>query len=150
MRTTSGKRGFSFVEIQAAIFVVVMVALIVAASIPLASQARRRAYFQMRATGIVQRELESIKSLGYSNADATQLLADGLIDSTTPVATNTYTFNNVDTAAFDTPANNLPSGTGQVLIEQVSTDLRRVTVSVTWTDRGRTRTIRSGTLLANL
>lgn len=94
--------------------------------------------------------MEAVRAVGYPNMSATQLFAAGLIDSTSPVATNTYTFTAVDNARVDSPAQVLPSGTGRILVEQVDIDLRRVTLTVTWMDRGRSRSMTVGTLVANL
>lgn len=144
------KRGFSFIEVLFAVFLVAISASIVAATLPLSTNARARADMNNKATGLVQKQLEAIRGLGYQNATATQLLSNGLIDSTTPVATNTYAFSNSDGAALDNPSRILPSGAGTVLVEQVDLDLRRVTVTVTWVDRGSTRSVTDGTLIANL
>jgi hypothetical protein len=74
----------------------------------------------------------------------------GLVDSSTPIATDTYSFTNADSLANDNPAKVLPSGTGSVKVEQLDFDLRRVTITITYRDRSNTRTVRLGTLVANL
>lgn len=144
------RRGFSFIEVLFAVFLVAVSASIVTASLPLATQTRARADYNNKATGLVQKELEAIRGAGYQNATAAQLYANGLIDSMTTIAPNTYSFTNADSPALDNPSRILPSGTGKVLVEQVDLDLRRVTVTVTWSDRGTTKTMTDGTLIANL
>lgn len=146
----SKRRGFSFVEVLFAIFLVGVAASIVAASMPIATVSRERADLMNKATGLAQKQLESIRGMGYANATATQLAAAGLIDSTATVATNTYSFTNSDSANLDNPARILPAGTGRVSIEQVGLDLRRIIVTVGWTERGRQRNVTVGTLVANL
>ena len=44
----------------------------------------------------------------------------------------------------------LPAGTGTIKIEQVDIDLRRIIVTVSWTERGTPRNVVVGTLVANL
>ena len=144
------KRGYTFVEVLFAVFLVACSAAIVAATLPVANVSRARASLLNKASGLAQKQLEAIRGLGYANATVGQLSSFGLIDSTTPVETNTYAFSNVDAPALDNPARILPGGTGTVLIEQAELDLRRIVVTVRWNERGRNRTYVIGTLLANL
>ncbi len=144
------QRGFSLIEVLFAIFLASLSAMILAASMPVANNSRARADLQNKATGLAQKQLEAIRGLGYPNATASQLYSRGLIDSATPVSTDTYSFSNVDLAQLDNPANVLPSGTGTVTVSQVDLDLRSVVVTVRWVDRGTNKLIRVGTLVANL
>lgn len=142
--------GGLLIESLLAIFLVGMTALILASTMPIATKTRVKADNMNKAAGIAQKMVEAIRGSGYANISATQLYSLGLIDSTTPVTTATYSFTNVDTGSFDNVGRILPSGTGTVTIEQVDLDLRRITVIVNWSDRGSTRTYRLGTLVANL
>lgn len=144
------RRAFSFVEVMFALFLLSVSATIVVATMPLATKSRARADMNNKATGLAQKELEAIRGLGYQNATPTQLYANGLIDSTTPVATNTYSFTAADGGSLDNVSRVLPSGTGTVKIEQVDLELRRITVTVNWTERQGNRTVVLGTLVANL
>lgn len=144
------QRGFSLIEVLIAIFLVVMCSMIVVATMPIATASREKADLMSKATGIAQKQIEALRGVGYPNLVPSRMLTLGLIDSMTPVATNTYSFTNADTLAFDSPAQVLPSGTGRVMVEQVDFDLRRVTVTITYSDRGTTRTSRLATLVANL
>lgn len=148
-RKSSGK-GFSLIEVLFAVFLVALCAVIVAASMPLANKARIRADQYNKALNLAQKQLEAIRGKGYANATPSQLFALGLIDSTSPVATNTYSFTNSDSAALDNPARILPNGMGTVLVEQADLDLRRVIVTVQWNDQGTNRQVQLGTLIANL
>ena len=143
-------RGFSLIEVLLAIFLVALSALMVGATMPVANVSRAKANLEDKAMGLAQKQLEAIRGLGYSNASPTQLYSYGLIDSTSTIATNTYSFSNSDSAALDSPARILPGGSGKVLIEQVDLDLRRVIVTVSWTDRGVAKQYVLGTLIANL
>jgi type II secretory pathway pseudopilin PulG len=144
-------RAFTLVEALFALFLMALCAAIVAASTPVASRARVKADYLNKATGIAQKELEAIRGLGYPNITSDQLLANKLIDSTTALSPNTYSFTNTDLPNNDSPAKILPSGTGTVLIEQPAANLRRVTVTVNYKEMyGANRQIVIGTLIANL
>jgi len=124
--------------------------MLVAATMPAANTSRAKASYIDKALGLAQKELESIRGEGFANATATQLASFNLIDSATPTSGNNYSFTNCDSANKDNPATVLPSGTGSVLLEQVDTNTRRITVTVTWKERSKTRSVMLGALLANL
>lgn len=149
-RRFSRKGGQTLIEVLFAAFMLLACAAVLSATTPIATMSRYKAEQMNRAAGIAQKELEAIKAAGYANATASQLVTYGLIDSTTQTATNTYTFTGSDAANFDNPSKVLPSGTGTVLLEQPAVDLRRVTVTVTWDERGTTRSFSVGTLIANI
>lgn len=150
MQRRRRQRGFSLIEVLSGVFLASLCAVIVAGSLPVASQARLKADLTGKATNLAQQELERIRGTGYPGLTASALVAAGLIDSATPVAGNTYAFTNVGAGTNQSCAQMLPTGTGTVMIEQVDLDLRRVTVIVTYNDRGTTRNASVGTLVANL
>jgi len=117
---------------------------------PVANQSRAKSDLRNVATSIAQKQAEAIKAQGYANVTAAQLVTLGLIDSATPVATDTYSFTNVDTTAFDNPAALLPSGIGRIVIRQAGLDIREVIIDVRWKEKGVDRQVRVGTLIANL
>jgi type II secretory pathway pseudopilin PulG len=144
------KRGYSFLEILFAVFVVTCCATIVTATLPTANQSRYRADNLSRATNLAQKQLERIRGAGYGNLTATQMTALKIIDSATTVGTNTWSFTNSDVEVKDNPASVLPSGTGRITVELIDQDLKRVTVTVNWNERGINRSYSLGTLIANL
>ena len=144
------RKGFSLIEVLFAVFMSLMCATILAATMPIATASRERADANNKATSVAQKQLEAIRGLGYGNITPNQLLAYKLIDSVTPVSDSTYSFKNVDKEAKDSVANVLKGGDGNVMIEQIDTDLRRVTVIVTYEDRSGKQEVRLATLVANL
>lgn len=162
------QKGFSYLEVLVAVGLITASGLIVAATVPAATNARGKATFAAKAMGLAQKQLEAIRSVGYANLTPDQLSTRGLIDSATPItsvdttsssvtvggvslpAGSTYSFTNSDSGVSDNPATILPSGTGAIGIEQVSADLKRVTIVVSYSDRGTTRVFTTGTLMANL
>jgi type II secretory pathway pseudopilin PulG len=144
------KAGFSLIEVLFAIFLVFACAMIVAATMPISDQARGKADLLSRATGLAQKQLEAIRAVGYQNTTPTQLASLGLIDSSTSIGTNTYSFTNSDSTNLDNPGLVLPNGNGQINLTQISTGLLQVTVTVSYQDSQRSRTLHVGTVIANL
>jgi len=138
------------IEVLFAIFLAGLCAAVLAASMPIATISRTKADYRNKATSLAQKQLEAIKALGYANVTSTQLMAYGLIDNLTPVATNTFQWSNVDSALQDSVGTSLPSGTATILVDQPDLDLRRVVVTVSWKEKGQTKSIQLGALVANL
>lgn len=143
-------RGALLMESLFAIFLVVVVAAIIAATMPLANSSRARADMLNKAVSIAQKQIENIRGLGYPNITGNALFTAGLVQSATADAQGRLVFTNIDSAAFDAPSNVLPQGRGFVVIQQSGSDRRRVTVRVEWTERSRTREVVLATLVANL
>lgn len=142
--------GHTLIEVLFATFLVGMSGTVLLSSSPTATATRMKAESLNRASGLVQKEMESIRGLGYANLTASQLNTFGLIDSTTEVSSNTYAFTNSDSANGDSVANVLRNGTGTVTIERADIELKRVTVTVNWWDGRTTRTFTASALIANL
>lgn len=149
MRSTA-KSGHTFIELLLATFLVGVAGTVLVAATPTAGAARMQAENMNRAAGLAQKQLETIRGMGYANLTAAQLASAGLIENTTEVATNTYSFTNSDAGSGDSPASVLRNGTGTVAIEQADLDLRRVTVTVSWWDGKATRRFQAAVLIANL
>src|SRR5947209_1236365 len=95
------RRAFTLIEVLFAVFLVVVCAFIVAATMPISNASRAKASDMDKAMGVAQKELESIRGLGFANLTPTQLASHGLVDSATAVSANTYSFTNADSAASD-------------------------------------------------
>jgi prepilin-type N-terminal cleavage/methylation domain-containing protein len=145
------RRGFVLIEVLFAIFLIGLAALVVAATMPISNVSRQRASVADQAMDVAQKQIEAIRIGGFSSANAIQLASMGLIDSSNPIATNTYSFSNSDSSNLDNPALVLPNGAGTVKIESLNINMTRITVSVSWIDdTGTARTYTLGTLEANL
>lgn len=150
MRRSNKKRGHTLVEAMFAIFLALVCALIFGATMPIANTSRAKADMRTTAVGLAQKQLEAIKAGGYANVTAQRMFDNGLIDSLTTVAPNTYSFTTADSAATDSPSQVLPSGQGTVQVNQLDLELREVIIEVKYLDRGEERVVRIGTLVANL
>jgi hypothetical protein len=127
-------------------------AAVLVATMPIAHASRHRADLNNRATSLAQRQMEAILQRGFPNTFAENLHARGLLDSPSPVATDTFSFTNVDAGERDDAPRVLPGGIGRVQLvhpDGARRDIRRVTVWVQWIDNGETREVRLSTLVAN-
>ena len=145
-------RGFVLIEVLFAIFLVLTAALIVSATMPVATVSRTMANFEDKAMDVAQKQMEAIRAAGYANCNPAQLASLGLIDSTSSVGSdpNLFSFSNSDSANLDNPAKVLPGGAGTIKVDQLNFNLIRVTIKVTWSDRGTPRSYQIGSLEANL
>lgn len=150
MKPARLKRGFTLIEVLFAVFLALTCALIVAAGMPVATKSRTRADLNNKATSLVQKQLEAVRGMGYANLTGGALTSAGLIDSESLSASGKYVFTNSDSSYLDNPSLILPQGQGFLQIEQVDLDLRRVTVEVQYVLNGQTRSVKLGTLVANL
>jgi Tfp pilus assembly protein PilV len=144
------QRGHSLVETLMSVFMVGCIGTVLASAMPVATIGRSKAQFNQTATNFAQKQIEAIRAEGYPNINPAKLTALGLIDSETSVSANTYSCNNTDSAVGDDVPDILPGGQATVTIEQVDLELKRITVNVTWREKGLTRSFRVGTLVANL
>jgi type II secretory pathway pseudopilin PulG len=145
-------RGFLLIEVLYAIFLVLTAALIVAATMPVATVSRTMSSQQDKAMDLAQKQMEAIRAAGFANCNAGQLASLGLIDSANPVGTNpsVFSFTNSDSQNLDNPSTVLTSGAGTVEIDQLSLNMVRVTITVTWTSQGTPYTFQIGSMEANL
>lgn len=160
-RTLSSKRsGHTLLEVMLASFLALACALIFAATVPVANFTRGKAENLSTAISLAQKTAEQIKVSGYPNVTGTQLLAKGLIDSTTKedisslpfglTGEQAYPAKDVDNGVTDSPSKLLPEGRAYIMTDQVDLDLRRVTVVVCWKERSNWKSTRLSTLVANL
>lgn len=142
-------RGFTLAEMVLSIFLLGVVAVVFGALFPIGQRLSGGAKWQAMAMGLAQRRMEAVKLLGYNNLTYEGLRAYGLIDANPNISP--FSFTNTDDALRESPARMLPSGQGQIVIEDVAWDVRRVIVRVTWRDiDGRTRQVELRTLVTNL
>jgi type II secretory pathway pseudopilin PulG len=144
------KNGFTLVEVMLSVFMVTCAGAILASAMPAATVSRMKGNYLNKAANFAQKEIELMKAQTYSNLTDTKLYASDLIDNTTPIATNTYSCNNTDAAVGDRVTDLLPSGTASVKIEQMDIELKRITLTVNWREKGRNRSYSVASLVANL
>ena len=132
------------------VFMVTCAAAILASAMPVATISRTKANYVNKAANFAQKEVELMKAQGYANLTPEKLEAVDLIDNTTTVATNTYACNTTDSAVGDRVGDLLPTGTATVMIEQLDIELKRITVTVNWKEKGKNRSFVVASLVANI
>jgi len=114
-------------------FLLGTVAMIFGSAFPMAMMARRAASERSQATSIALKQIEGLRAIGYKNLTYTSLKGLGWI-SASPTS-SPFSFTSVDQSSGDSVAALLPQGTGTISVADLSTDLRQVTVTVSWRDR---------------
>lgn len=152
--------GQTLVEAVFACFVTLTCALVFSATMPIANVSRGKGEKMAAATSLAYKQIESIKAQGYGSLDGPSLVADGLLNSTTTVDFQTeglqstsetgFESSAVDAAGVDSAGTVLPGGRSFVQISQADIDLRQVVVIVFWQEKGVWRSVRVGTLIANM
>jgi Tfp pilus assembly protein PilV len=143
-------RGFSLVEAMLSVFMVASAGAILASAMPVATVSRTKANYMNKAANFAAKEIELMKAQTYPNLSPDKVFAADCIDNTTPVSSNTYSCNNTDAAVGDRVTDILPHGSATAKIEQIDIELKRVTLTVSWTEKGKVRTFVAGSLVANL
>ena len=90
VRNPSHRRGNTLVEVLFAFFLLAIGAASYMATMPMANTSRARAAYQNLAMSLAQKQIEASVGVGYANSSAHRLFSAGFIDSTDPIATNTY------------------------------------------------------------
>lgn len=144
------RRGVSLVEVLFGIFLLGVCAAIFAAAMPMANVSRAKANYTNVASSLAQKQIENLRTAGYASITPSILMNAGLVDSVSVDSDGWLSFTNSDVDFNDSPAQVLPQGTGRVLIETLDFDLKRVTVEVSWSERGQVQTFRLGTMVAQL
>lgn len=143
------RRAFTLIEVVLSIFLLAVVAVIFGALFPIGQRLSGGAKWRAVALMLAERRMEAVKLLGYGNLTYDGLRAYGLIDASPN--TSPFSFTNTDDASNESPAKMLPQGTGQIAVEDVAWDVKRVIVRVGWRDaNGRTQTVELRTLVTNL
>lgn len=120
------RSGSSLLEIMFAIFVVAASALIFSALIPPAVKSEKMTASHQQAISIVQHKIDQLRGVGYGRLNYAELLDAGIIDSSH--TSSPYRFTVVDQLNTFYPA-----ATGTIAVADFDANIRRVTVTITWT-----------------
>lgn len=133
------RRGYSLIEVMVATFLLTMGVLVFTALAPVSAKASKMNGNYAQALSIAQHKVDQLRAVGYGRLNHADLLAAEVVDAS-PSAVP-YRF---DTA--EGLANYYPSFTSSITFTDVSTDLRRATVSVTWAGQGDKPTAGNATM----
>jgi len=121
MRTS---RGFSLIEIIVSIFIV-GVMLFVSQAILFGAPIVKNAKDQDLALKIAGNEIEGLRALGYASLPSSGSFSDSMLAS-------------------------LTSGSGNIIISDFNTGTKKVVATVSWTEKGTTKSISLSTLITKI
>jgi len=150
MRRKKLQSGFTISETLLSVFLIGSAATIVGATMPVASVSKSKAMYTTLAANYAQKQIEQIKVLEYGNLTPARLLEAKLIDSVTPISGTTYAMTTVDSEVSGNIAKLLPSGTATLTVTQPNNELKQIEINISWSERGKARSYKVGTLVANL
>ena len=107
-----------------ATFLLGLAGVIFAATFPTGLSYTRRAKEMKTATAIAQRKIEQLRATNYESLTQSLLVSAGIIDTNT---SNGYTFTSVDAVSTQ-----LSNGVGRLVLSNKTSDIKQVTVTVTW------------------
>ncbi len=131
------KRGSTMIDVLVTAFLLAMAGIVFGAAFPSGFSCSRKAQSYKLAAAIAQRKMEQLRSLSYQSLTYGHLRAAGAIDSSPYESPYEFT-------STDSIADYLAGGAGQIQVEDLTSTVRRVRVTVSWTDKGEA--VRSVTL----
>jgi prepilin-type N-terminal cleavage/methylation domain-containing protein len=121
-----GRRGFTWIEVLAAIFVTGITALIFSACFPMAARSQEMVADQQQALGLIQHKIDQLRAIGWGRLTYTEMRDAGIIDSSPSSGTFRFTQTDGVVAIYQ-------NGTGTISVSDFATNIRAVTVTVSWT-----------------
>jgi len=125
VRLANNKRGAGFIDVITVIFLVAVIGVVFATSFPTAITASRQAQEYKVATAIAQQKVEQLHAMNYESLTQPLMTYASAIDE--GAGSSPYSFTTVDSVSSQ-----LPSGTGQLSMADLSSSLKRVSVTVSW------------------
>ncbi len=126
------------------LFLLAAAGAVFSAMFPAGFTASRQAHQSKIATAIASRKMEQLRAMDYESLTQPILQANDIIDPGDTASP--YSFTSVDSVAAS-----LTSGAGELTIEDVSSDIKRVKVTVTWegATSSEDRSVRLTSLIAD-
>lgn len=144
MQVVRGKRGAGLIDAILTLFLLGIVGAIFSATFPIGISCSRQAQDYKTATAIAQRKMEQLRAKDYESI--TQPLMAGTIIDEDSETLPPFFFTSIDSVA-----DQLSSGTGEIDIQDVTSDTKSVQVTVKW--RGSSaptaRSVRLTTLITD-
>ena len=131
------RRGFTWIEVIASVFVVGLTATMFASLYPISTKSQLMVSNHQQALGLIQHKIDQIRAVGYGRLTYQELKDAGIIDASPTTSPFAYT-------TVDTLTTLYPAASGTITISDFSTTIRQVTVSLTWS--GSARRVGNGTL----
>jgi type II secretory pathway pseudopilin PulG len=120
------RKGFTLLEAVLAIFVLAATATVFFAMLPTAVKTGKMVGNHQQAASLVQHKIDQLRGIGYGRLTYNEMRDAGVIDS--DAIASPFTFETVDglDAIFVEP-------NATIAIEDFSTEVKQVTVTLTWT-----------------
>jgi type II secretory pathway pseudopilin PulG len=141
LRLRINQKGFTLLEEVIGIFIVAMVAIMVAAMFPLAHAASKINGNHAQAISLAQHKIDQMRAVGYGRLNHDDLEDAEIIDNNPQ--TQPFEFDSVDQLSTY-----LPNSSGIIKINDYSTGLKQVQVTITWQSVGKKQTAGTYTLTA--
>lgn len=144
MRLLGSRRGFGLIDVVLTIAIMTTAGLVFATVFPAGYTCLGQAREYKTASAIAQQKIEQLRAMNYQSLTQPLLRSAGVID--TSPEESPYSFTDVDNIA-----DQLCQGTGTLSIENVSSDVKRVRVTISWCYRTGlpNRTVQLTTLFAD-
>jgi type II secretory pathway pseudopilin PulG len=140
MVVIKNKRGVGLLDLTLTVALLAISGVIFSAAFPTAFSASRQAQEYKIATAIATEKAEQLRAMHYESLTRSLLASAGIID-----ADNGYSFTERDAIASQ-----LCSGTGAIEITDVTADVKRVRITVSWLSKqNTTRSVQITTLIAD-
>jgi len=120
------KRGYTLIEVIVALGLVAAGTLAFGAMVPMSARSARMNANYQQAVSLLQHKVDQCRAVGWGRLTYTELQNAGIIDASP--TTSPYRFTTVDTLTAIYPA-----ATGTLQVSDYSSDIRQVTVTMTWT-----------------
>ena len=141
LRKAKTSTGFTLMEVMVSLFVMTLIILMFAATLPMAAKSSKMNGSYEQAMSLCQHKIDQMRSVGYGRLTYSELLTAGAIDAS-PSALP-YSFRQIDSLS-----SYFTSSTGTINIEPYATGVSKVTVQVQWTGMGARQTAGTYTVVA--
>jgi Tfp pilus assembly protein PilV len=138
---TCSRRGYSLIEAMTATFLLSMGVLAFSALAPVSAKASKMNGNYAQAISLAQHKIDQLRAVGYGRLNYNDILLASVIDAAPTAAP--FRFDTVD--GLD---NYFPNFTSSITFQDVATDLKQATVTVSWTGQGDKPTQGNATLVA--
>lgn len=148
-RKLTDRRGMTLTEVVFSMSILLMCAFVFTAVFPMSTQSRTKADHRSTAISLAQRQLEAARDAGYTPLQSYEsLYSRGLVDASS--STSPYSFTNVTMGSGHSVNNSLPQATATMAVTTQNNQPATVSVTVSWNEQNRTRSVTLSTMIANI
>lgn len=142
MGIVGSKRGAGLIDVMLTMFLIGVAGVILAAAYPTCFRASSQAQQYKIAAAVAQRKMEQLRAMNYESLTYPHLLSAAVIDENP--GSSPYEFTSIDSLTEQ-----LPQGTGELIVDSISSDTRKVVVTVSWKGRETMRSVEVTSLIVD-